>query len=69
MVGHHQEVQRPRQFYRLAAGGGDLLAAGETISLLRPQARAEDPGVHGHGRMQMGIAEQRSGRIVTPDVG
>ncbi|MNT60546.1 hypothetical protein D3C72_1981330 [compost metagenome] len=69
VVGHHQKIQRPRQFDRLAAGRGDLLAAGETISLLRPQARTEDPGVHGHGRVQMGIAEQRTGRIVMPDIG
>ena len=35
VIGHHQEVERTRELYRLARRGYDLLAAGKAVSVLR----------------------------------
>jgi hypothetical protein len=69
MIGHHQEVERPRQPDRLAAVGDDLLAPGEAVGVARRQARAERTRVHRVAGVQVRVAEQRHRRIGAPRVG
>ncbi len=46
VVCHHQEIQRSRKLGTLPAGSDDLLALGETISVLRAEPRAKRARVH-----------------------
>ena len=62
VVGDHEEVERARELHRLAAGGGQLLAPGEAVGLLRPEPRAEGACIHRERRVQMRVAEERSRR-------
>ena len=58
VVGDHQEIERPRQFRLLFAGGHHLLAAGEAVGVLDAEAVAEQPGIHRHGGVQVRVAEE-----------
>ncbi len=55
-------------FTVLAAGGHDLLAFGEAISVARHEPRAGGTGVHGHARVQVRVAEQRPCREITSGI-
>ena len=52
VVGHHQEIQRPRKLGTLPTGSHDLLTLGETISLLRAQPSAKGACIHRKRSMQ-----------------
>ena len=57
MIGDDQEVQRPKQARADAGAGGDLLAAGESIGLLRPQPATHHSGIRRVGRVEVRVAE------------
>ena len=59
VIGHHEEVERTGELDLLAAGGGDLLALGEAIRVLRPEPGTERAGVHRERRVHMRVAEER----------
>ena len=69
VVGHHQEIQRPRKLGALSARRHDLLALGETISVLRAEPRAERARVHRKRGVRVRVAEVRPGREIAPRVG
>ncbi len=61
MIGDDEEVERPRELGRLAAGGHDLLALGEVVGVARRQPGTEGARIHGERRVQVGVAEERPG--------
>ena len=69
VVGDDEEVERPRELRRLAAGGRDLLAPGEAIGVARRRAGAERAGIQRERRVQVRVAEERPRREVAVRVG
>jgi hypothetical protein len=69
VVGNHQEVQRPGQSDLQAGGRGQLLAARKAVGLLRPEPRAEGPGVHRQVRVQVRVPPEHPVGEVAPRVG
>ena len=69
VVCHHQEIQRSRKLGALPAGSDDLLALGETISVLRAEPRAERARVHRIRGVRVRVAEVRPRREIAPRVG
>jgi hypothetical protein len=68
VIGHHEEVERPRQLDLQTRRGRKLLAACKAVGVLRQQPSAERPGVHGHPRVQVGVAPVHMGRKVASGV-
>ena len=69
VIGHHEEIQRPRQLGALPARRHDLLALGETIGVLRAEPRAECARVHRKRGVRVRVAEVRPRREVAPRIG
>ena len=68
VVGHDQEIQRPRKLGALSAGGDDLFALGETIGILRAEPSTERARVHRKRGVQMRVAEVRPRREIAPRI-
>jgi hypothetical protein len=56
MIGDHQPVERAAELGRLAAGGHHLLTTRKTVSIIQPEARTKQTGVHRQTGMQMRVA-------------
>jgi hypothetical protein len=46
VIGHHEKVERAREFRRLTGGGPHLLAAGEAVGITRLKLAAPYAGIH-----------------------
>ena len=57
VISYYQEIQRPRQFHRLAGVGSHLFALGKAIGVTGVQPGTGSAGVHRIGGMQVRIAE------------
>ena len=69
MIGHDQKIERPAQARALTGRGGHFFAASEAIGLLRSEEVAEGDGVERLRRVQMRVAEERTGREGIAGVG
>ena len=69
VICHHEEIQRSRKFGTLPAGSDDLLAFGETISVLRAEPGTERARVHRIRGVQVRVAEVGPCREIAPRIG
>ena len=55
MIGHHQKIERSRQFCLHAGGGGHFLATGKAQRFFRAQPHAKAEGIDRVGGVEVGI--------------
>lgn len=61
MVRDDEEIERTRQLGREPGRGGDHIAARELVGLARAERRPRHAGIEREGRVEVRVAEQRTG--------
>ena len=69
VIRHHEKIQGACQPRAHADAGGDLLALGEAVGLVRPEPVADHAGVCGVGRVHMRVAPEHAVGIVAVQIG
>ena len=69
VIRHHEKIQGAGQPRAHADAGGDLLALGEAVGLVRPEPVADHAGVCGVGRVDVRVAPEHAVGIVALQVG
>jgi hypothetical protein len=68
VVGHDDEVERPRELHGKPGGRDHLFATSEAVRILREEPRPEGARVHRHRRMDVGVPPEHLRREVAPGV-
>ena len=69
VVGHDQEVERPRELHPQTGRRRDLFTTSEDVGVLGREPGTEGAGIHRERRVQVGIAPVHPGREVSSGVG
>ena len=60
MIGHDQEIERPRELGRLSVGGDDLLAFCEAIGFTRPEATTGSARIERQRGVEVRVTKKRA---------